>query len=238
MVRQALLGLLGGALCSAQAISVDAGAPGETACAGAVWKPGTPGYTPLGKPPYEAARYGTAFACSVQVPNGIYTVDVRMIEPNKTGPGLRRFTIAANGSESAPIDLYAAAGLKTPHTVRLFAVVNSGALRLDFRATAGNALVSGFTVSPFTGPRMVVETVLTVTLPLSAGVHAARLQHLPAPGSYVIAMETNPPIGVPYPNDSYVISLADSKTQDVEIKTDHTLIEGQTIRVIYWTAEP
>lgn len=139
---------------------IDAGAPGETACgAAAIWKPGVAGYEPMGDAPFDTLRYGLSgapFSCSVSgIPNGFYRVDVQMIEPNKTAKNQRLFTVTVNGIVSPSIDLFLlTGGQKRPYTYTTFLTLNNNAgmntntVRLDLKATLGNAVLAGFAVWP------------------------------------------------------------------------------------------
>jgi hypothetical protein len=99
--------------------------------------------------PSSFLRYATSFAYNIPVPNGIYLINITMVEPNKTGAGQRVFTVAANGQTSAPIDLYAITGaINIPYVFPMEALVGAGFLRLQFQATAGNAVVSAISITP------------------------------------------------------------------------------------------
>jgi len=114
---------------------------------GLVWNPTVAGYVYLGAIPWEDLRYGQSFSYSIPEPNGLYMVELWLMEPNKTAAGQRIFTVSANGSSSAPLDLFKLAGLRTRYLVKLFTAVNNGVLRLDFRASVGNAVVSNIVVT-------------------------------------------------------------------------------------------
>lgn len=159
--------LLALAACASAQIVIDAAGPGDFGFSNSsVWALGTPGYEDLGAPPWATLRYSPNFSYSIPVPNGFYVVDLGLMEPNKTGPGQRVFTVTANGSASAPLDLFKLSGLKQQYTLTMFATVNTGILKLDFRATLGNAVVSSISVRPFassTNMELVIETVDIIT---------------------------------------------------------------------------
>lgn len=144
-MKYALLSLLA---IAAFGQSIDAGSTSDQFfVGGGVWKPGVTGYEPLGDPPFDTLRYGTAFSYVFDVEPGFYRVRLRMIEPNKTGAGMRRFQVTTNGVSSGTIDLFERAGLKVPYVLDQFAVVNDGKLTIAFRGLIGNAVVSAIDVS-------------------------------------------------------------------------------------------
>lgn len=136
----------------AAAQSIDAGGPGDRDFSSntIVWGPGVAGYSDLGEPPWTTIRYasGVSWSYSIPVENGFWVVDLSLMEPNKTGPNQRRFTVTANGSTSQVLDLFAIAGLRQPYRLRMVAAVNAGILRLDFRPITGNAIVSAIDYRP------------------------------------------------------------------------------------------
>jgi len=106
---------------------------------------------------YSTLRYGTAFSYDFAVPNGSCSVKLDLIENRPavstlgvpaSGVGLRVFTVTINGVASGPIDIFSAAGAQTryspPPTV---VAVTNGHVHLDFRATVGNAVVSGIEIT-------------------------------------------------------------------------------------------
>jgi len=120
---------------------------------------------------YSTLRYGAAFSYDLAVPNGSCTVKLDLIENRPavstlsvpaSGVGLRIFTVTVNGMTSAPIDIFAAAGAQTPYSPPPTTVmVTTGHLRLDFKASVGNAVVSGIEAN-CTGP---VISVMRCTKP-------------------------------------------------------------------------
>jgi|SRR5882724_4141579 len=130
--------------CSAQSITIPAGSPNDQYFTGGVgaWP------VPLVSP-NAFLRYGTNFKYDIPLANGIYTVSVVMAEPNKTAAGQRIFTVSANGQTSGPIDLFRiTGGINQPYTLPMLALVGAGFLRLQFTASAGNAVVSSITATP------------------------------------------------------------------------------------------
>lgn len=102
----------------------------------------------LDRPPYLNLRYQTSFSYTLQFPPGLYQVTLAFIEPNKTGPGQRVFSVSLNGATAlSQFDIYQATGAALIPTVRSFPVVaTSGAIQIQFTATVGNAVVSGIQV--------------------------------------------------------------------------------------------
>lgn len=87
----------------------------------------------------EVLRYAASFSVTFPAPPGFYRLTVTLVEPNKTAAGQRVFSISANGAPTGALDLWANAGTLGRTTVQMLALSN-GRIRLDFVATAGNAL--------------------------------------------------------------------------------------------------
>jgi hypothetical protein len=86
---------------------------------------------------YNAERYGNpSFTYTATVPNGTYAVTLKFAELYVTGPGLRLFDIAINGTTvAASFDIYAAAGAMNTAVDKTFtATVTSGTLQIAFIA--------------------------------------------------------------------------------------------------------
>lgn len=130
-------------------ITTDSYAADQFFTGGQIWGPGVVGYVDLGPGPWQTLRFNPSFSYDVPLINGLYTVNLLLIEPNKTGPNQRRFTIAANNQSTPPIDLFAVAGLRKQYTTTLLALVGNGVLHIDFRATLGNAVVSAIEIRPY-----------------------------------------------------------------------------------------
>ena len=102
---------------------------------------------------FSTLRYGTAFSYDVAVSNGSCSVKLDLLENRPAvstlgvpaaAAGARVFTVTINGVTSAPIDIFATAGAQTPYSPPpTTTLVTNGHLRIDFRASAGNAVVSG-----------------------------------------------------------------------------------------------
>lgn len=120
----------------------------------AIWGPDTPDYQPLGSGVWESLRYGISFGYDIPLANGLYRVNFLLIEPNKTAVGQRRFSIAANGVQTPPLDLFALApGQKVQHQRELLLLVGDGRLRIQFTGIAGqNALVTAVEIRPWIPP--------------------------------------------------------------------------------------
>lgn len=105
----------------------------------------------MGAAELATLRYGTSFSYDVPVAgNGVYTIALEMVEPNKTGIGQRVFTVTANGTISAPIDLFAlTGGQKRKYSLTMTANVTASVVHLQFVGTAGqNAVISAITITP------------------------------------------------------------------------------------------
>ncbi|HEY6459879.1 MAG TPA: malectin [Polyangiaceae bacterium] len=84
---------------------------------------------------YNGQRYGNpSFSYAFSVPNGNYTVTLKYAELFVTGPGMRLFDVAVNGTKVATaFDIYAAAGAMNTAVDESYPVtVTSGAIQLDF----------------------------------------------------------------------------------------------------------
>jgi Malectin domain len=115
-----------------------------------------PGLTP----PFFNLRYGTSFSYSIPVAPGLYTVTLGFIEPNKTGPGQRLFSVSTNGfSALSRLDVFQEAGGALKPITKTFPVIAVGGLiSLQFTGNVGNAVISGIQVSDLavvgaTGPQ-------------------------------------------------------------------------------------
>ena len=94
-------------------------------------------------------RYAPFFTYDIPVANGFYSLKFDLLEPNKTGPNQRVFTISVNSVTSDPIDIFAmTGGINLQTSVNLMAYSGNGHLRIIFQATAGNAVVSGIEIAP------------------------------------------------------------------------------------------
>jgi hypothetical protein len=127
-------------------VSIACGSPTDQYFTGGVGAWPMPLAAPLAflrfsQPPSNTIDY------DIPLPNGVYLINVTMVEPNKTAAGQRIFTIAANGQTSAPIDLFAITGaINVPYTFPMEALVGAGFLHLQFVSSTGNAVVSSITV--------------------------------------------------------------------------------------------
>lgn len=126
---------------------------------GILWTHTSAGYVELGPGVWHDLRFDPAFSYTIPLVNGSYKVLFYLMEPNKTGTGQRRFTITINGQVSPVFDLFQLAGLRQQYKYSMGAFVGNGVLRIDFRATVGNAVVSAIEIRP-----MVSEGITTSTL--------------------------------------------------------------------------
>lgn len=108
--------------------------------------------TSIGTGIYQTTRYsnGTqAFSYRIPVLAADYNIVLRLNDPTSTAAGQRIFTVTVNGNKSAPIDIFAAAGARTPYSPPLYvARAGAGFVDLLFQSTKGNATVSGIQVFP------------------------------------------------------------------------------------------
>ncbi len=164
-------------------ITIAAGSPTDQYFAGgSVWAPCTPGQNPSTcwevslPPPLSFLRYGTSFKYDIPLPRGLYSIDVTVVEPNKTGPNQRLFTITANGQTTSNIDVFSATGgINVPLNVPMMALVGAGWLHLQFTAVTGNAIVSEIVVRPY--PAVIMTAWETCTSPPTcAGLERVTIQ--------------------------------------------------------------
>ena len=143
-------------MASAQMLSIACGSPvpvgvysADEYYAGGIARPLD---TTIGTWIYQTTRYsnGTrAFSYHIPVPSGIYNVVLQFTDPTSTAAGQRIFTVTVNGNESAPIDIFAAVGTRTPYSPPLFiADAGAGFIDITFQSTKGNATVSGIQIFP------------------------------------------------------------------------------------------
>lgn len=163
----------------AQSLLVNAGGPAlppdttgtsyqadQSFTGGVVWDDPT-----IGLGIWETLRYAPQFSYDFHISNGFYTVKIDLIEPNKTGPNQRVFTVTANGIQSDPIDVFAMTGAINKQTsITMLVMVGNGHLRANFQAIIGNAMVSAFEITPatiFSGIQTVSIQLFTCQPPLS-----------------------------------------------------------------------
>ena len=117
---------------------------------GAVWTAANDPAMGMQTGPYQTLRYGTSFSYTIPVPTpGMTAVSVLLMEPNKTGPGQRLFTITVNGHTSAPLDLFALTGGKLiPYEYDTALFVAQSQVTISFNAIVGNAVVSAIVMLP------------------------------------------------------------------------------------------
>jgi beta-galactosidase len=96
---------------------------------------------------YDSYRVGS-FAYEIPVPDGTYTVTARFTEPSASAKGERVFDVLANGRVAlANVDVFALSGGRLKPFERSFtAEAKSGRLRLEFRGSQGEAVVSALEV--------------------------------------------------------------------------------------------
>jgi hypothetical protein len=124
----------------------------DSYCTGQIW--GASNDPSMGNLPgvYATLRYGTV-NCSIPMPNGYYQVQLDLLEPNKTGPGQRKFSITVNGLTTQVLDLFALAGLQQQYQLLVPALVTNGLLTIRTNFILGNPVLSGIEVQPQLGPQ-------------------------------------------------------------------------------------
>jgi hypothetical protein len=104
-------------------------------------------------PPFLNLRYAPSFSCSLSLAAGEYQVTLQMIEPNKTGAGQRIFSVTVGASAVVSnLDLFSSFGLLKPTSSSFPVTVTGPALKLQFTASVGNAVVSGISVDTVPPP--------------------------------------------------------------------------------------
>ena len=98
---------------------------------------------------YDYWREGEAFSYAIPMPNGKWTVTIHTFEPRSATPGALAMTVTANGKVAVPaFNVASAAGGPLKGLVRSFpVVVKDGALKLDFAAVGGKAVVAAIEVA-------------------------------------------------------------------------------------------
>ena len=142
----------------AQSIHMWAGASTFTDASNTVWTPNTcqntllfsnPGTYP--NPIYNQAAYSpnqqTSITCAFPVPQGVYTVDLHLIEPVKSfnADGKRVFSIFANGHAVANnVDIFQQAnGVELPLDVTGLIVAGVNGITVTFNPSVSSAIFSG-----------------------------------------------------------------------------------------------
>jgi len=90
------------------------------------------------------------FSYDIPLDNGTYSVTLGFLEPGKaTAVGGRVFSVDANGVTVLPdLDVLAAAGAYRTVITRTFPVtVTGGRLKLDFKPSVGEAVVSNISIT-------------------------------------------------------------------------------------------
>ncbi len=98
---------------------------------------------------FEYWRDGSAFAYDIPLPNGRWTVTLRLFEPRKTPSPEQSLTVTANGQVAiSGINLLKEAGAPLKEVVRSFPVtVTDGRLKLDFASVSGNAALAAIEIA-------------------------------------------------------------------------------------------
>lgn len=187
MKRKAALALLTGALffCppvfAATLLRIACGGPGGVDAAGNVWQSDAPFASggaswntsdaagkPFGPVPYNHLRYsanpaGSPFTLALYVAPGSYSLTLKFMEPNKTGPNQRAFSVSINGSAViGGLDLWATAGLLKAADYAFPVVVPSdGLITIALSASVGNAVLSGIQIDGAAAPRSVIDVFRT-----------------------------------------------------------------------------
>ena len=191
-----LLGiLLSFSLQSATLVRIQCGGTGGVDAQGNVWQADT-GFTGGARwdatnqasmaalaPPYNTLRYsaypaGASFSYVIAAlppttTGGHYTVTLQFVEPNKTAPGQRVFSIMANGTPLVTnLDLFTVApipGALTPYSVSFPVVATGSSIQLVFTPSVGNAVISGIQVDSVDAPIITPATAVMKSCQLGIG---------------------------------------------------------------------
>src|SRR5262249_24051860 len=167
--------LLGGVLLaagttaiSAQTVNVNCGGSELVASDGTHWS-GDAWYTggdllytsyaiantnPLDLYLYRSARAGLYgdFSYNIPVPNGSYTVTLKMAEIQFSNPGERVFNVAINGTPAlSNFDILAHVGPLTPFDQQFPVAVTNGAVKIDVQGVVRKGLLSAIQIASATG---------------------------------------------------------------------------------------
>lgn len=148
--------LLLAGVASAQILSIACGSPVPVGvyAADEYFSGGTarPKDTTIGTGIYQTNRYSngtTAFSYHIPMPAGTYNIVLNLNDPTSTAAGQRVFTVTVNGNKSAPIDIFAAVGARSPYSSPIYiADAGAGFIDITFQSTKGNATVSGIQIFP------------------------------------------------------------------------------------------
>jgi Malectin domain len=158
-MRLALAIFVAASLPAATVLRIACGGPGGMDPSGNTWQADASfsgGFTwsNPGQPvPYSNLRFATSFSYTLQLAPGAYNVTLKFLEPNKTGPGQRRFSVTANGlTVVSNLDLFAETGLLKPVDRTFPVTVTGNTLQLQLAGSQGNAVVSGIQVDALAAP--------------------------------------------------------------------------------------
>lgn len=165
-MKSASLLLFATAICFCNAQSINCGGPATGTYLADQFFAGGVSWSPVNQPSmgtqtgvYQTLRFsaqpGQPFTYTFPVTAGVTAVSVLLMEPSKTGPGQRIFTVTINGWVSAPIDLYAlTGGIFLPYEVDSPLFVASNHVTVTFTPlpqsslAPSNAVCSAITVLP------------------------------------------------------------------------------------------
>jgi len=136
------------------AINVGGGVAGgykaDVVCGGRVWTDAT-----IGPGMWTTLKYDPKFSCDIPMANGYYEIRLKLVEPNKTGSGQRKFRIAVNGLSSDLLDLFVlGGGVKKWWDLMMPVLVTDGHVRIVLTGTVGNAVLSGIELEKIERIRM------------------------------------------------------------------------------------
>ena len=159
---------------AATLVRIQCGGPGGKDAQGNVWQPdayftggarwgaaeqAASGGLPLPPLPYNTLRYsaypaGAAFSYAIPLPAGSYRLTLFFVEPKKTGPSQRVFSVSVNGAALiTPLDLFTQAGGGTkPDAASSLLVTTGPTLQIVLTPSVGNAVISGIQVEDVTPP--------------------------------------------------------------------------------------
>ena len=187
----------------------------------------------MGMRQWSTQRYGSAFAYSFAVPNGVYDVDVQIVAPNA---GARAFTVAVGAVVSPVIDLGVLGGVKAHYTYHTRVKVDAELLLVSFKASVGNALVNSLSV------KRVEPHYVTEVHPIDGAAGTVidhQLAHAPIDDTllFVFEMSNGMP---PYVLDNYLIRISEIApgTKSVRVTLGgYPVAAGTMLRYFYMTSE-
>ncbi|MCA0948472.1 cadherin-like domain-containing protein [Salipiger pacificus] len=96
---------------------------------------------------YETERYAANLSIEVPVANGLYFIEVHLIELFQGDEGARIFDVDIEGTQAeSALDLVAKAGASTPYVATQLVLVEDGSASIQLSATEDNAKIAGLVI--------------------------------------------------------------------------------------------